>query len=263
MNHNFLQNISIVRSLLLRDLYVFKATLVSTFIDSAVALFTEIILNVKLLPLMGMPRELIAPLYVGGIFAKLFFLAHSNSLRIQYEIRDGGLIFYEAALPLSKGWLFARNLIRFTVETLLILLPLIMISIPLVGNDLGIAEPQWALLVFFMVASALFFGALSIFIAHHYPFDWYMENIWPRRLSFLFMTSVLFITWKRVFLYIPWFGYLALLNPTTYLVEGMRSALFDPTLYLSRTACVVGACFFCILLIIMMYRSIIKRLDLV
>lgn len=263
MKPNFVQNFSSVRWLLLRDLYVFKATMVSTFIDSAVALFTEIILNVKLLPLMGMPRELIAPLYVGGIFAKLFFLAHSNSLRIQYEIRDGGLIFYEGTLPIDKSWLFARSLIRFTVETLLILLPLILLSIPLVGQDLGIASPQWGLLIFFILASALFFGALSIFIAHHYPFDWYMENIWPRRLSFLFMTSVLFVTWKRVFLYVPWFAYFTLLNPTTYFIEGMRAALFDPALYLCQTVCVVGACFFCILLVILMYKSIIKRLDLV
>jgi hypothetical protein len=263
MKSQFLQNMRITRALLSRDLYVFRSTMMGTIIDAAISLCTEIILNVKLLPLMGMPRELIAPLYIGGIFAKLFFLAHSYSLRIQYGIKNGGLPLYEATLPLAKSWLFARNVIRFVIETLLILVPLTVASIPLVGADLGINNPNWIALLFFSVASALFFGALSIFIAHHYPFDWYMENIWPRRLSFLFMTSVLFVTWKRTMLYVPWFGYMTLLNPTTYLVEGMRNALFDQNLYLPQSICIVGSLFFCIIIIILMYKSIIKRLDLV
>lgn len=263
MQNSFLHNMRITKALLLRDLYVFRSTMSTIIIDAAISLGTEIILSTKLLPLMGMPRELIAPLYIGGIFAKLFFLAHSNSLRLLYEIKQKGMLFYEVLLPLPKSWLFARSLIRFVIETLLILLPITIASIPLVGSDLGIGDPQWTLVIFFSIMSSLFFGALSTLLAHHYNFDWYMENIWPRRLSFLFMTSVLFTTWKKTALYIPWFGYLTLLNPTTYFVEGLRGALFDQKFYLSQSLCIVGTLLFCTITIICMHKSVTKRLDLV
>lgn len=263
MQKTFLNNARITKALLIRDIYVFRSTVITTFIDAAISLCTEIILNVKLLPLIGMPRELIAPLYIGGIFAKLFFLAHTNSLRIQYEIKQGGMLFYDALLPLSKAWLFTRNIIRFMIETLLIIVPLTVASIFFIGSDLGINHPQWIMLIFFALTSTFFFGALSIFLAHHYEFNWYMENIWPRRLSFLFMISVLFTTFRKTVFYIPWFGYLTLLNPTTYLAEGMRGALFDATAYLHPLICVIGAFFFCTITVRCMHKSIMKRLDLI
>lgn len=249
--------------LLRRDIYVLRTTFGTALIDSAVALGTELILAVHLLPLMGMPRFLIAPLFVGSIYARLFSLSNNNTIRLIYAIRAGGLPLYEAILPLPKYWLFARTIIRFSIELFLILFPLVISSIIFFGNDIGFDFVSWPSLCFFLTASSLFFGSLSIFLAHHYSFEWYLENGWARRLSIMFMTGVFFITWKTTMVCVPWFAYLALLNPTTYMVEGVRASLLDPQEYLPMAYCVVGTLFCCGFMIWAMGRSIIKRLDLV
>jgi hypothetical protein len=258
--YNYMQ---ITVTLLKRDLYVLKSTFFTTLIDGAVALTTELILTIHLLPLMGMPRFLIAPIFVGSIYSRLFSLGHNNSIRIQYGIKEEGLPLYEATLPLPHAWLCARSVIRFGIETFLILFPLISVSVLLFARNIGLEAAHWPLLIFFVTTSSLFFAALSIFLGHHYAFNWYLENGWARRLSVMFMTSVLFITWKTTLIYVPWFAYLTLLNPTTYMVEGMRAALLKPEQYLPIPLCIIGTLFFCIVTLWAMSRSIKKRLDLV
>jgi hypothetical protein len=255
--------VRIMTMLLWRDLYVMKSTLLGAIIDSGVALGTEFILAVYLLPLMGMPRFLIAPLFVGGVYARLFSLANNGTLRLLFSMRKGGLPFYEAIFPLPKYWLFTRNVIRFTIETLLILGPVIGFSIILLGKDIGLGPINYIYTLFFLITSSLFFGGLSLFLAHHYTLQWYLENGWARRLSIFFMTSVLFITWKTCMRYAPWFAYITLLNPTTYMVEGMRAALLGGENYLPMAYSVGGTLFFCTVMLLAMGRSITKRLDLI
>lgn len=107
----------------------------------------------------------------------------------------------------------------------------------------------------------VFFALLFLTLSFTYEYKWFLDNIWPRRLSPLFLLSASFFPWYKVKVFSPFFAYLFLPNPITYIIEGFRSALLGSDQYLPFSICITVLIMSIIALIAILTRAIYKRLN--
>jgi hypothetical protein len=258
---NRAQHLRIFFALLHRDLKMFKQTFRSRFIDSICVLIVEVLLFSNLLPYFGMPREFIAPLYLGAVVGFMFFLGFSQASLLVFDQQYDHFIDYHLTLPLPKRWLFAKYISFFMLESLTITLPLISLGIILLGTNFPMTNPNVWLFGFMYILMILFFTVFFTGTSFYYDADFFHDHIWPRRLSPLFNLSATFFTWKGIYLISPVIAYVLLANPITYLAEGLRATLLNQDDYLSIYLCfgVIAACM--PPLFFLLAHGIKKRLD--
>ena len=239
--NNIIRYGSIFYAMLLRDLLVLRSKIVSLLIDSSVVLVNEILILGLLYPQIGMSVEYIAPLFIGSsVVFILIDLGYSFAMRYTYNVPYTGYaeIQYHLLLPLPKWFVFAEYIVYFVIESLVVSVPLLLIGVFVMPSIRVMVIGSWALFWVFYVMSVFFFGIFFMASSFWYTPEWFKDNMWPRRLNMLLCFSSVFYPWYQVDALMPWLAKLLLLNPLTYVTEGMRAALLGDAQYVSLSICV-------------------------
>jgi ABC-2 type transport system permease protein len=256
-----LSHARIFLSLLLRDMYILRKRLFGLIIDSIIFLVLYVLMIGKFFPLLGMPQQLIGPIFIGSSTnLTLPFFGFTHALKISADLRFSRFIDYHLTLPLPKKWLFSLYIISFIIETGIISLPLLLIGSYMLSNAITLSH-TWVLFLFMYLCALVFFGVFFTWIAFHYNFDWLRKNIWPRRLSPLLNLGTNFVPWTGIHALIPLVSYFLLLNPFTYVMEGIRATFLTGYPFLPAFACIPATIIFSGIFIMLLTRSIKKRLD--
>jgi len=238
----FLDNVHVFNALLYRDLTILYRSLRSKCIDILFLVICEVITFGKFFPLLGMPTSFVLPVFIGsGLFFTLFILGNQRAYAIAYALPHGHIIEYQITLPLPKRWLLVKYILSFVIEVGIITIPAAMLGVMILG-DMSILALNNVLLFFgtcFLVL--IFLAVFFLTTGFIYDFEWYRNNVWPRRLTPLLCLTSSVIVWKKLVLFSPTISALLLLNPFTYVVEGLRASLIggDEHLPLSISVCML------------------------
>ena len=255
------ENFRVFLALLHRDLIMIRKRLKSTLLTGFIQLFTGIMIFGKLFPEMGVPKTLIAPLYLGQMCIQMFFLGNAMGFRMIYDLKYTRFIDYRLTLPLPKRWLFATNIVYFMLETMIITLPLLTLGIIILAPQFDLQHPSWLLFVITYFLILLLYALLFLSISFYYEPDWYMSNIFPRRLTILLGISPLFYLWYQAYSISSMLGLIMLLSPITYAAEGIRSTILGNEKYIAWYFCIPMILVFCGLFTLLLKVGIKKRLD--
>lgn len=254
-------NLRIFLALISRDLKVLRKKFLDALIDGLVLVLLQVIMFGYLFPLMGMEPTLIPAIYVSTIILMIFTISFSQAMRLVFDIKFNHYINYLLTLPLSKPWLFGTYTASCMLETFLTTIPLITVGVLLLKQHFIFSKIQWISLLLFYLLSLLFVALFALTIAFSFSYQWFMDNIWPRVLSPLCCIGAIFFTWQSIYRFEPRIAYIMLLNPFTYIAEGIRTALAAPGVFLPFYVC-VGALFCYIGIVsILLIRGIHRRLD--
>lgn len=248
-------------ALVRRDLWVIKKRYRGAIQDSATSLIIQLLVFGSFLPLMGVSPTLIAPLFIGAQAASMFFLGMGFGLRTIFDIKYTRFIDYRLTLPLPKRWLFASYITYFMMEAMIISGPLLTIGIITLGPKFQAINPNWIIFIGIYFMALSFYGLMFLGLSLHYEYDWFMQNLWPRRLTVLFAFSPLFFIWHSVHQFSPKLAYAMLANPLTSIAEGLRTTLIGGSLFLPVYLCAPLLAGWIALMICFVYRSMYKRLD--
>jgi len=208
-----------------------------------------------------MKASLIAPMYTSTIILMLFTIGFSQSLRMVFDVKFNRYIDYLLTLPLPKRWLFGTYIFSFMLETFLTTLPLITFGILILGKQFPVEQIQWLSFFAFYIFSLFFASIFFLTLALSFSYQWYLDNIWPRLLSPLLCIGAIFFTWTGIYKFSPRIAYLTLINPFTYIAEGMRTGLLGGNEYLPFSWCIPAISLGLILVTILLNRGIKNRLD--
>lgn len=259
--NNFGDSFRTYCALLGRDLYVIKKRLRTIWTDTAVVLVVEVILFGKLIPLMGLPTAMIAPIFLGAIMSQTFFKAVGKSYQAAGDLRFSRFIEYQLTLPLSKTWLFAQIITALLIEVLVGMLPFIVFGIIALGNVFPITELAWIKGLLFFTLNACMIATLTLGCAYYYDYTWFISNIWSRRFIFLYGLCPFYFLWKQAHEFSPRIAQLLLLNPFTYCVEGFRALFLGGTQFIAGYICIGMVLFFMALSSWFLAAGVKKRLD--
>jgi ABC-2 type transport system permease protein len=260
--NSFTHNRLIFWALIARDFKVLKQRLGNLIIDGLILVSVTVLVFGNLLPLLGMPKTLIAPIFLGNSLS--FFLAslgYNFATRLVYDLKFNRFIDYFITLPLPKRWLFTYFVASFMIEATIVTLPLVTLGIILLGNNFGPINGSFIgfLCVYFFVL--LFWALFFLGSSFIYSYQWFKNNMWGRRIMPLFALGPAFFTFKKVSAVLPVLSKLFWLNPITYLVEGLRASLLGGTDYLPFSTCLIGIFFFIALMCVRLRFGIYKQLD--
>ncbi len=258
----FMDNLAVFWALLRRDLLLLKKSLRTKLIDGLFLLIPEVITFGYLFPLLGMPTAFIPSLFIGAGFVFTFFiLGYGFVMPINYALPHGHIFNYQLTLPLPKRWLLAEYVTYFVIETTLVISPLIIVGIIILGPLFTIVKTQWFLFMITYLLSLVLFGLLFLSACFVYEFTWFRDNLWPRRLSPLFTFSTILFTWSAIKKFSPFISKILLLNPATYVTEGLRASLLGGHEHLSLIFSIPALFGWILFYCWQLKRGVYKRLD--
>ena len=244
-----------------RDFKFIMSELHTRIIDGMVIAVMQILVIAYFLPILGMPADLIGPLFIGMLTQIVFSAGFNISFKYANDLNFNKFINYQMALPLPKLWLFAQIVLSFMIELMMVTLPIIAFGSIALSSSLPINPASWILVVVMYLLNLLLYTLLFLHIAFSSSYIWFLDNVWARRLTPLFFFGCGYYTWKKLLNFNAGLAYLFLLNPITYVHEGLRAALFGQEHYLPLWICMIAVMLICVGLAYLLSRAIKKRLD--
>jgi hypothetical protein len=231
-------------------------------IDGFILVVIAVLVFGNLLPMLGMSKSLIGPVFLGNSLS--FFLAslgYNWALRMTYDLKFDRFIDYFLTLPLPKPWLFAYYIVSFIIEAAIVTLPMVTVGIIALGENFGTINGSFITFLCMYFISLTFWGLFFLGSAFMYDYQWFKCNMWARRIVPLFSFGPAFFTFKTIAATNPFIGKLLFLNPITYIIEGLRASLLAGPDYLSLKTCVCGSLISLVLMFVRLQRGIYKQLD--
>lgn len=248
-------------ALVVRNAIVLLQRYKGAVIDASIPLIVEVIVFGSLFPLMGVPLALVGSIYLGAQTMSIFFIIGAFGFRNVFDIQYSRFIDYRITLPLPKRWLFASYITYYVMEAFIVSIPLLTLGIMLLGSTFHPINPHWFLFIVIYLMALCLYSLLFLGLSFHYEFNWYLQNIWPRRLSILLSLSPIFYSWHSVAQFSPVIARIMLLSPLTYVAEGLRTTLIGGPQFLSPLFCISGLTIWIAISTMFLAKSIHKRLD--
>ena len=256
MNNNFL----IFKALLARDLKVTLVNFRSIIIDACINVTCFILIFAHFLPALGMDRSLSAPLFLGTNVITIISLSYTRMVRIKSDIEFKHFINYHFTLPITKSWLLAEYVLAFIFDITISILPALILGLILIDGAVIFKFNPFAFVLIFLI-SLIFIAISFLFLAFKFSWVWLINNTWERMLSPLTQLGCLFFMWQNLEKFSPLLSKFILLNPVTYISEGLRASLFGTEKYLPILVCLLVLLFSTIIMAILMWRAMKKRMD--
>ncbi|CAN5140149.1 hypothetical protein BH09DEP1_BH09DEP1_2310 [soil metagenome] len=248
-------------ALVCRDVRFIVASLPGRLIDGCIIVIMQTLVIGKFLPLLGMPQELIGPLFIGMITQIVFSSAYGIAFRQANDLKKTKFINYQLALPLNNMWLFGQIIFSFMIEVAFISLPLIALGSIFLSTYFTIQTSSLMVTGLMYILSLLIYSTLFIYFVYQSEYTWFLDNVWARRLTPLFFFGCGYYTWKKLYAFNNSLGLLTLLNPITYLHEGLRNVLLGGNEFIPLWICMLMSVLFCALLMFGLKSAIKRRLD--
>lgn len=249
--NSVMRNAKVFFVMIQRDMKVLGVIVKDMFINGIIFVALQTLLYVYLLPTMGMPAERILPLFLGIIILLMSMIGFHKAFRIVNDRDKSKFIEYQLSL-LPKKWLFAEYIVVFFIEFMVQAMGPFIVCAIVIGPGLHIMEVSWISLFIMVSMSLLFFSTLFLTACMVLPTYWFFDNLWPRILTPMTLLGTANYPLERVKAISPLLGKLVLLNPGTYVIEGLRAVLapYSTTLTVPICAGVLGM-FVCLGLVIL------------
>jgi ABC-2 type transport system permease protein len=134
-------------------------------------------------------------------------------------------------------------------------------GIILLGNRFSIANANWPCFMLMYLLTLMFFSTAYLLISFSTPFRSFMDNFWPLVGSPLMCSGSIFFTWKKLYAFSPTLGTFLLLNPITFITEGLRAALLGGPDYIALWICMSIITLWIVIMFSALSVSLNKRLD--
>ncbi len=258
---SFYNNISVFSWLVRRNLKILRSLFKDKVINVCLWVGFQTILYGYFLPAFGMSEELIFPMYLGAVGFMFIFIGEDRLFRDIVDIQTTGYMNYELTLPISKLWFFlsyvAMYMINLTVE---VVIPVIGGAF-IIASNVSFASLSIGWLAGVHVASILYCALLFLTITFAFSFTWLLDNLWPRIFVPLFVICPIFYPLKNVNKVSPLWGKLFLLNPFTYIVEGLRGAFLGVDYSIHPGICIGVLFLFSVVHVGLLYKAFYSKMD--
>ena len=234
------------KNLLLRDTSIFKTQIIIRCINACLWSSTTIYVSQYIMPQFGVSATFGKFTMISNVIAWGMFESVNYASILVSDIESGNSLSYYLTLPIPTNWIFIRIGLINAYKSFMSTLLLIPVGQLLLWNQISLSEIAWIPLVVSYILAHLFFGFFSVFLASIAPT---MEQITTIKglVTFpLWFFGCYQFSWHMLYKVNPTLAYIDLLNPVTYLMEGIRSTIVTDQVLISYTTCTLMAIFFII-----------------
>jgi ABC-2 type transport system permease protein len=248
-------------ALLYTDLCLFKKVIFDKTIDLAIWVSTTMFVMSYLLPLFGVSAEFGALNLVGlAASAGLFELFPAVSVMIS-DFEHDRMIDYYFTTPLPSWMVFFKTMVFSAIQSLFLAAIALPVGFLFLKEPLAWGSVSWLNFIAMLVAMSLFYGAFTLFVTSFVKTSDGMGSVWMRIVYPLWFMGGFQFTWYSLKAVFPACAYLILLNPITYIMEGLRAAALGQAGYLPFWVCLQVVLLSTMLCGWIGIKRLLKRLD--
>ncbi len=250
-----------VVQLIRRDLRIFKEQFWGKCLDAAIGLVITVLIFGRLLPTYGLASNYGSFILVGAIASFGFFEVIGRVSSMIVDLEKYRTILYILSLPIPAWLVFTYYGLSWALLSSIISLTLFPLGKLLLFSQFDLGQISlWKIPIIF-VLSNLMFGFFALWLSSVFKKMSSLSHLFVRVINPLYMFGGYFFSWTAVYALSHTAGYLTLLNPLMYVMEGMRSAMLGPTGYLPFGMSVLALILFTLVLGWDAIRRLSKRLD--
>ena len=230
------------------EFFLFRKEFFRKFFDLCVATTTNAIVFGYLFPLIGMKSQYGAFIVVGAVALFGFFDIINRITIFIFDITGDKTISYKLTLPTSTTLVFLSFPIGWGLISSILTFLLFPLCKLILLEEFPLSNLNFLHFVLIFPTINLFFGFFALWLASLIKNIRNVSWLWFRVVNPLFMFGCYFYTWGLVYKASPIAGYINLLNPLIYAMEGLRASVLGPEQYLPFWICffVLWICiFFC------------------
>lgn len=218
--------------LIRRDLSVFGRDFWRKFIDTSSLFITNVLAFGYFLQQEG-AHEGYAAFFVVGAIASFGFIEIVGKVGIQLADMDGDrTIFHTLVMPIRSRMVFYYMGLSWAITSILMSILLFPLGKLLVYTEWNFAEVSWWRLAIMFVTANLFFGYFALWLTGILKNMTDLNRLWLRYIAPMWMFGGYVYSWQSAYDLNPVIGYVSLINPMIYVMEGMRAAALGQEGYL-------------------------------
>ncbi|MBD3273020.1 hypothetical protein GF385_01560 [Candidatus Dependentiae bacterium] len=253
--------LKIFGKLLKTDLLIFSKNIITNIINCTIWVSITMFVFGYIFPNLGMSENFGALWLTGSLGSWAIFEAWPSTITFLSDIDGNNSISYQLTLPIPSWLIFLKRTFSYAINTMatgLIILPLGKL---ILWNKINFVYFSPIKFFVIFITMNIFANTFSHFLITTVPDIHNIEKAFIRILFPMWFLGGAQFPWHILNSMSPIFGKIILLNPIIYMMEGIRSAILNPTNFLPFWNCVATLWGFTILFGIIAIIRLKKRLD--
>ena len=255
--------LSIFKQLLVEELVIFRETFGDKIINLSIWVSITAGIFGYIMPAFGLAADYGSFQLAGLIASAGLFEIFPSVMMLVSDIEGDRVISYQLTLPLPSWLILIKKITYYALNALSLSLCVMPIGKLVLWNQFDLTQIRIIPFLLMVITSSIFYGTLTLWLASKVQNMSKIGNVWMRFIFPIWFLGGFQFSWGVLYKMYPIFAYINLLNPMTYVMEGMRAALLGQQEFLSVWLCILALIIFSIL---SGWRATIKlkqRLDFV
>lgn len=223
---------TILAQLMRKDLLQFLRIYPGKFFDTCFLFFTNAIVFAYFLPQSGLADTYGPFIVIGAIASFGLFEIIGQIAELIVDLEGDRTINFTLSMPIPPWLVFLQLVFKWALTTLLLCTPLFFVGKLLLWNRFSFSQINYVQLILIYPTLCLFFGFFSLWLTSIIQRVLNLSSLFLRFINPLFMFGCYFYSWESVFSLSPIIGYVSLINPMIYVMEGVRAATLGQEGYL-------------------------------
>lgn len=256
------QTVQIFFTLLWRDIRIFNPRFIGRSIDSLAWISSVVIVAHYIMPMFGLSYQkfgtftLIGTIAVWGLFEMM-----TNIAVLIGDFEGNQSISYFLTLPIPQYMIFVEYGLASAYRSIATSIFILPVGKIILGSELQLTHINWPQFIFAMLSINLFYGFFTLFLASKTPNLNFLGTIRTRFMFPLWFLGGYQFTWKMLYAKSKILAYANLLNPITYIMDGIRATVLDPNHFIPFWTCMIVLWSFSILFGWIGTKRLLTRLD--
>ncbi len=253
---------AVVWQLIKIDLIAYSSTrYLHELIDSFFWASTTLVVSANLLTSFGMRPGFGIFVATGIPATRCLFQIYARSTSTIVDLMSNKAITYDLTLPIPSWLALMRIIFSSFIRSMMLSLPALPFALLFTWREFDIAQFSLVKYLLILTLCSLFCGAFGLFISSSVQTTEEISSIWNRIVSPMWMLGGFQFSWITMMQKIPWLGYLTLINPFLYAMEGMRASVLGQAGYLPYWVCAIVLILSTLVSGYFGIRKMSKRLD--
>jgi len=245
-----------------RELYLFFREFKGRMIDMVINMVTWVVVFGYFMSDLGLQSSYGALVLVGVIASFGLFETVFRATALSEDVFDKQVSNF-LVLPMPSSWFFIAISVAWAISSGILSISLLPIGKVILWNKFDLSKFSAFKFCTIFVIGNLFYGFFALWLSSLVVNLRNSSWLWNRVISPLYMFCGFFYSWQNAYDIAPWVGYLHLLNPMIYILEGTKAAVFGQEEYLPFWICAFATLVFTLFFYVHSIRKLKKRADFV
>lgn len=197
----------------------------------------------------------------GCIATTGLFEAYPNIFAFVQDFEGDRRISYYLTLPLASWMIFAKQMVCMALRGMAIGFAIIPLGKLVLWHEFILSDVAWFKFALVFILANLFIGAFTLWLATMIMSIQKLGNLWARFIFPVWFLCGFQFSWATLHNVVPPLAYSMLLNPMTYVMEGIRATVIGQEGYLNIWVCIGMLILFTLFFAWHSISRLKKRLD--